>query len=195
MKVRVSHLASVFVAALLALSVRGVEAASAFEPTVPGYLEEALANPPGMPPPPASAPPSTGTSEMPKVESGPPTVKKASVVRYEYLAGRTVRVQVAGGYCLGETAPSIERVRVREYRLPGRTGLAVLITAFLRHPAPLVFSEEGPPPGGEGADEPVPVCEGIEQPLFERITLRHRAERLTFLDGSTSPPRRIPSVR
>jgi hypothetical protein len=122
----------------------------------------------------------------------PPRIEKAPVVSYDRPSGDTVRVYVAGGYCIGEPPPSIERVAVREHRLPRRARIAGVITAFPRRPSPLEFPSEQSPPEGEGSSQPVPVCAGVEHPLHRRIALGFPVEEMVLLDGSTSPARPIP---
>jgi hypothetical protein len=180
----------VLMALVLAALPAGI--AHAYDPEPPPYLGEAAAHPPGLPPPPGAA--EEESPESAEVQPGPPRIEEAPVVDYDHPAGRTVRIYVRGGYCVGEPPPSIKRVSIREHRLPESAKVAAVITAFLERPAPLVFPNAEQRRSGEAPSEPVPVCAGVEHALYARLALRRPADELVLLDGSQSPPARIPAA-
>ena len=132
-----------------------------------------------------------GSAAGSEVVNGPPRTESAPIVLYEKPAGDSVRLYVRGGYCRGEPPPHIKRISIHEHRSPGRSKLVALIVAYIERPAPLEFPTP-PPPGSEGPTQPVPTCAGVEHPLYKRIAFNRSPAGLVLLDGSQSPPRRIP---
>jgi hypothetical protein len=180
---------SILLAALM-LAALQARTAYAYEPEIPPWIGGYVEHPPGLPPPPVAPEESPASAEA---HLGPPRIEAAPVVEYDHPSGRTVRIFVRGGYCVGEPPPSIQRVTLHEHRLPESTKLAAVITAFIRRPAPLEFPNADQWQVGEVPTEPIPVCEGVEHALFTRLALKRLPGELVLLDGSRSPRARIPA--
>jgi hypothetical protein len=110
------------------------------------------------------------------------------ITSYTEPKGRTVVIRAAGGYCVGERPPVIDKVSVRESAIGTRGRAKALITVFLRK---RVRPEESAPPPSEET-KTVKVCQGIEHSLDQLVRLGRPASKLLLYDGSITPPRRIP---
>jgi hypothetical protein len=121
----------------------------------------------------------------------------ASAARTEYesteiawfrtIAPKVISVRLQAGYCVGEDPPVFQRITVHE---GGRTGskIRAVVTAYL-----------GPAQGAKSAvprnDQPFPeVCSGVERSIQKRVVLGRPAGELLILDGSQSPPKKIPPL-
>jgi hypothetical protein len=122
-----------------------------------------------------------------EVVTGPPKVVKAKISAFEPSGGKTVRIQVDTGYCVGEPQPRIDHLRIVEHgKAPGKPFGSVLLTAFVVYPAPREARGEVLP------GEKVFTCAGIGLNLFKRYGLKRPTKGLVVLDGSSAPPRRVP---
>jgi hypothetical protein len=118
--------------------------------------------------------------------SGP--LRPTKIIWYSEPAGRRVKVRVAGGYCVGETPPTIARIRVQEKPVRrGQTGEAI-VTVFLSGEE---AHEPGTVTGGESSPEQANLCFGVEEQIDSTIKFKRPVERLRIFDGSADPPRPV----
>lgn len=86
---------------------------------------------------------------------------------------KRVRIGVTVGWCPEASRPRPKIQRVRQVGRPN----AVILTAFLIHPAPKS------PPGQ-------PSCPGVELPLEYLVTFHNDRNGRPLYDGSVSPPQK-----
>ena len=100
---------------------------------------------------------------------------------------RTLKIWLNTGFCSGEEPPVAGPVTIQELPISAANPKPkVIITAHQIEPAPSEVVGELKP------GEPKPVCAGLGYSMPKRITLKRPVSGMVFLDGSFSPPRRIP---